>query len=155
MRFAKRLAMLVLAGLPATALTIGVSVPAAHAQELPPQLVLTVNPTGSIAPEVRLAQGKGDVTISGTYSCTNVNLVSITGSIQQQTSRGTISGYFAYQPVPQCNGAVNTWSTGLLVTDGRFSKGEAMTSTGADYCNLPTLCTNTSVDQPVQLRVRQ
>jgi len=116
----------------------------------------TVNPTGSIAPEVRLAQGKGDVTISGTYTCTNVNFISITGRIEQQTNRGTVSGYFAYEPVPQCNnGAVNAWSTGLVISDGKFSKGEVTTSTRADYCNRPTLCTNTSVDQTVQLRVRR
>lgn len=169
MRFAKRLATLMLAGLPATALTLGVSAPAAHAQEAP-QLTWTVDRTFSVLPEVRLpAGGRGDVRITGTYTCTNVNLISMFGSIEQSIRRkSTVSGIFDYtapssdHPAPRCDGRAHTWRTGLRGVEpqrGRFTDGTATIFPAAapseiDYCGGAVCGRTIPVQQTVRLRVR-
>ncbi|GAB3843623.1 DUF6299 family protein [Dactylosporangium cerinum] len=119
MRFAKRLGTLVLAALPATALTIGVSVPAAHAaQGLP--FELTVNPTGSIS-------RTGDVTISGTFKCTTATAALLDGKITQRK----VEGLFGFTPT--CDRKAHTWSTGLNLTNGKFTPGDATIETTVYY----------------------
>jgi hypothetical protein len=121
MRFAQRLGMLVLAALPATALTIGVSAPTAHAQDLP--FELTVNPTGS------LVSRTGEATISGTLKCTTtITSARLDATITQRKVEGLIAYVELLGPnAPICGDGLThtyTWSIGLYPAKGKFTQGD-------------------------------
>jgi hypothetical protein len=119
MRFAKRVGMLALAGLPATALAVGVSAPAAHAQTLPE---VTIDRTGSISKA-------GAVTISGTFRCaTGTATLVLDGLITQNASSGLFNSTLVPNPgdrKAKCDNRVHQWSSGLYLTDGTFRQGNA------------------------------
>ncbi|WP_426503213.1 DUF6299 family protein [Dactylosporangium sp. McL0621] len=150
MRFAKRLSVLALAGLPATALTIGVSAPAAHAQTLPE---VTINPTGSVSKT-------GDVTISGTFKCpTGTATLVLDGLITQHASSGLFNSMLVPNPndrKAKCDGRVHPWSSGLYLTAGRFKAGDTtVVATGyyGNNCQTGPGCSSTpSFTQTVRLK---
>jgi hypothetical protein len=126
MRFAQRLGMLVLAALPATALTIGVSVPAAHAQEVPQVPTLTVNPTGSFVSRT------GEATISGTLECTATTTTTTSARLDATITQRKVEGLIAYVELlgpnaPICGDGLThtyTWSIGLYPAKGKFTQGD-------------------------------
>jgi len=110
----------------------------------PPQLGLTVNPTGSFNPHT------GSATISGTYECTNAFFVDIFGDVSQRVGRFTIRGFFSTFDV-QCDGEVHQWSAEVFSDNGKFAGGKAMTVTFGFSCGI-IFCTDAFVVQTVQLK---
>jgi hypothetical protein len=111
----------------------------------PPTATLTVNRTGLVNSKTGIA------TLSGTYSCTNSDVIQVTGDASQSVGRFTINGSFFFIDFGTCDGAVHTWVADAIPFNGKFAGGKAMTVTFALACG-PFECAEGFVQQTVQLK---
>jgi hypothetical protein len=110
----------------------------------PPEVSLTVNPTGTFDSQ------SGSATISGTVTCTGVaDFAAINGSLTQTVGRFTISGFFFTSFT--CDGTTQTWTATVTSSNGRFGGGHATVQASAFACNSSG-CGQDSVTQQVRLR---
>jgi hypothetical protein len=110
----------------------------------PPEVSLTVNPTGTFDSQ------SGSATISGTVTCTGVaDFAGLNGSLTQTVGRFTISGFFFSSFT--CDGTTQTWTATVTSSNGRFGGGQATVQASAFACNSSG-CGQDSVTQQVRLR---
>jgi hypothetical protein len=112
----------------------------------PPTVDITVNPFGEFN------AGTGVATISGTYTCTNGDFISVNGNARQNVGRvATIFGFFGFGDSGTCDGEPHSWSAEVFPQSGKFKGGKAISVTFAFSCG-PFLCADGFVEQTVQLR---
>jgi hypothetical protein len=110
----------------------------------PPEVSLTVDPTGTFDSQ------SGSATISGTVTCTGVaDFSNVNGTLTQTVGRFTISGFF-FAPFT-CDGTTQTWTATVTSQNGRFGGGQATVQATAFACNASG-CGQDSVTQQVRLR---
>jgi hypothetical protein len=98
----------------------------------PPDVSLTIDPTGT-------ATKQGGAWISGTVTCsgggTNAAVFDVEGTVTQRVGRLLItSDFFSGESIP-CDGATYPWRAFAPPTNGFFSGGKALTVSTAFGCN--------------------
>ena len=98
----------------------------------PPDISVTVNPTGTATKE-------GGAWLSGTVTCVgngpNAAVFSVDGSITQTVGRLIISSYFSSGQSIPCDGETYPWQAYAPPTNGKFSGGKSITVSTAFGCN--------------------
>jgi len=93
----------------------------------------------------------GVATISGTYTCTNADIIQTFVDARQNVGRFSILGSGAFFDFGTCNGTSHTWAADIFPQNGKFAGGKAMTVTVGFACG-PIECAFGYVEQKVQLR---
>jgi hypothetical protein len=110
----------------------------------PPEVSLTVDPTGTFDSQ------SGSATISGTVTCTGVaDFAGLNGSLTQSVGRFTINGFFFTSFT--CDGTTQPWTATVTPQNGKFAGGQATVQASAFACNSSG-CGQDSVTQQVRLR---
>jgi len=116
---------------------------------LPPTPVvedLTVNRFGSVDAKTGIA------TISGSYTCSNGDFISMSTNARQNVGRlFTIVGDGSFSDTGTCDGLPHPWSADVVPQSGKFAGGKAMTVTFAFTCG-PFECAFGFAEHKVQLR---
>jgi hypothetical protein len=114
-------------------------------QVVPPNPVLTVDPSGTFSPKA------GTATVSGTASCGAGATAFLGGNLTQSVGRIlTITG-FGSPPGPiVCDGTPHPWSFLVTPNSGAFRGGHATASVSMDACNFT--CASQQVTQTIQLK---
>ena len=112
----------------------------------PPELGLTIDPTGQFNSQT------GTATVSGTYECSNAFFVNIFGQVVQSVGRFNIAGSFSTFDV-QCDGEVHPWSAEVTAFNGEFRGGKALTVAIGFSCGA-MFCTQALAEQTIQLKGR-
>lgn len=85
----------------------------------PPTIESNVDPIGYVNKD-------GSATLSGSYTCTNAQLVSLSGDLSQPVGRFTIRGSFGlFVPEAECNGTSQEWAAEVLPSNGKFAGGKS------------------------------
>lgn len=93
----------------------------------------------------------GVATISGTYTCTNGHLSSVTVKVRQNVDRFSILGFGSFSAFDRCEEVPHTWASDVRSESGKFHGGEAMTEISMFLCG-PWECSDGFVEQTVRLR---
>ena len=97
----------------------------------PPDIALTVNPTGT-------ATKAGGAWISGTVTCTgggaNAEVFGVSGDVTQTVGRLIISSYYSSSQSIPCDGTTYLWQAYAPPTNGKFSGGKSATVNSAFGC---------------------
>lgn len=113
----------------------------------PPELAVTVDPTGT-------ATKDGAVRISGTLACQTSDgsgqAVVIQGQVTQTVGRLIITSLFSTEVFARCDGATDTWEAVAPPFNGRFAGGRAAVVAQAVACT-PTQCATSFVEANVKL----
>ena len=105
---------------------------------------ITVDPVGRLE--------AGVAYVSGTYTCTGSDFISVSGQAWQTIGvRATVSGNFSFYEAFTCDGAVHTWSAAVFPIGGKFAGGKALTVTFGFICGSFN-CADDYVEQTVKLR---
>lgn len=107
-----------------------------------PTLTVTVNPTGKV-------DRYGNALISGTYTCSGADWVSLDTSVTQRVGRFAIQGQ-GFTGSEVCDGASYAWSVLVTPYNGKFAGGKAVSVTYAFGCGT-LFCADTFVSQTVRL----
>jgi Family of unknown function (DUF6299) len=110
----------------------------------PPTVDIAVDPVG------RVDASTGVVTISGTYTCSDSDLIQVIGEARQERGGVTIVGTFNFSGFT-CDGTAQPWSASVFPQNGKFRGGMAMTLTFALSCS-PLGCGTDLEVRTVQLR---
>lgn len=111
----------------------------------PLTLEISANQTGTV-------DRSGNVTVSGTVSCSRDVPVYMSGTVKQLfAGRVTISGSFSIQV--NCVAPQSTWSAVVVGDNGKFAAGSAMLTVNAYGCELS--CHAASVSQSIRLSGRR
>ena len=110
----------------------------------PPAVSITVNRTGTFNSKTGVA------TISGTYTCTNADLLELQVQASQSVGRFIIQGYGDFVDFGTCDGTPRSWSAGVIGQNGKFAGGKTMTVTVAFACGAFE-CATSFVEQTVSL----
>ncbi len=111
----------------------------------PPTVDITVDRFG------RVDARTGVATITGTYTCTNGDYITVYGEARQDFGRFTVRGGFSFFEFGTCDGTTRSWSADVFPENGKFAGGKAMTVTFAYSCG-PFECAQDFEEQTVQLR---
>jgi hypothetical protein len=111
----------------------------------PPTLDITVDRFG------RVDARTGVATITGTYTCTSADSISVFVGATQDFGRFTVSGSGAFFDGLTCDGTTRSWSADVFPQGGKFAGGKAMTVTFAVSCG-PLQCAFDFEELTVQLR---
>lgn len=111
----------------------------------PPTVDITVDRFGRVNP------GTGVATITGTYTCTSADFISVSVDARQDFGRFTVSGSGAFFDGLTCDGTTRSWSADVFPQGGKFAGGQAMTMTFAVSCG-PFQCAFDFEERTVQLR---
>jgi hypothetical protein len=111
----------------------------------PPTLDITLDRYGQVDPKTGVA------TLTGTYTCSNADLVTVGGEARQVYPRFVVVGSFETGDVVTCNGTVHRWSATVVPQSGKFAGGKATTVTFGFSCS-DFECANDFVEQTVTLR---
>jgi hypothetical protein len=126
-----------------TSVTTGTLVFHADVAPPPPEVDVTVDPTGTFD------QQTGSATISGTVECSGAEAVFIIVTVNQNVGRlVTISGSNSTEA--PCTGTPQPWSVEVLPTSGKFKGGRAVSVTSAFACDFD--CGEDSEETTVRLR---
>jgi Family of unknown function (DUF6299) len=119
-----------------------------HAEEAPPppQVDVTVNPTGTFT-------RAGSALISGTFTCTgeDVEFAFVDVQLAQRVGRFTIIGFGSIDAI--CDGGTHPWTVEVFADNGQFRGGHSMTFTFGVACG-PFICGEDFEEQTVMLRRR-
>ena len=107
-----------------------------------PTLTLAVNPTGKV-------DRYGNALISGTYTCSGAEWVSLDASVTQRVGRFAIQGD-GFTGSEVCDGASYAWSVLVTPYNGKFAGGKAVTVTYAFGCGA-LFCADSFASQTVRL----
>lgn len=110
----------------------------------PPTVDLSVDRFGTVNASTGVA------TISGTYTCSNGDLISTFVEAIQDVGRFTISGVGSFSAFRTCDGTPHPWSADVLPQNGKFAGGKSLTMTFAFSCG-PFQCSSGFSEQTVQL----
>lgn len=112
----------------------------------PPKVNISVSRFGTVDARTGVA------TISGTYTCSNGDSLSVSVDARQNVGRLlTISGFGSFNELGTCDGAPHAWSADVVPQSGKFAGGKSLTVTYAYACGLFE-CGLGFVEQTVQLR---
>jgi hypothetical protein len=110
----------------------------------PPEVDISVDPTGTFDPQT------GSATISGTVQCSGAQSAFIEVTVNQNVGRLlTISGYGAAEAA--CDGTPQPWSIEVFPASGEFKGGAAVSVTSAFACG-DFACGDDFEQQTVRLR---
>jgi hypothetical protein len=110
----------------------------------PPEISLTVDPSGTFDPAT------GSATVSGTATCTGIaDFANLSGTVTQTVGRFTVSGFF-FAPLA-CDGATHSWTATTMQGNGKFAGGPATVQVFAFACNVSG-CGQASATQQLRLR---
>jgi hypothetical protein len=109
----------------------------------PPEIDLTVNPTGSFDSRT------GSATIRGTVTCTGGEGKGIDVQLSQTVGRFKITAQGGTEFA--CDGTTRPWELELSSTNGKFAGGKAAVRANAVACN-EFGCPGASVERVVTLR---
>jgi hypothetical protein len=113
----------------------------------PPDVTITVNPTGT-------ATREGGAWITGSVTCAgggaDAQVLFIEGQVSQTVGRLIISSYFFIEAFTPCDGATYPWEAYVPPTNGKFAGGKAATVTIATACNA-FQCSGSYVESVVKL----
>jgi hypothetical protein len=111
----------------------------------PPELTISVDPTGQFNART------GAATISGSWSCTGTaDFTEIDISLTQSVGRFKIVGASA-MPAGPCDGTVQPWSATILADNGKYAGGKSAAVAFTYACNFFT-CSSGYAEQTVKLR---
>jgi hypothetical protein len=105
-----------------------------NVDEAPPpfDVEVSINPTGEVSPRT------GQVTVSGTVSCSEDSDIFLSGEVTQRAGRVTIQGFF-FDSVSCAGGEEPTpWSVPFEGQNGRFVGGRASVIVVAEGCGIIT-----------------
>jgi Family of unknown function (DUF6299) len=111
----------------------------------PPTMDITVDPFG------RVDLQTGVASLSGTYACSNADLVDVSVQARQALPRSVIVGSGFFRAFGTCDGTAHPWSATIVPESGKFVGGKAMTLTFAFSCGEFD-CVPDSVERTVILR---
>jgi hypothetical protein len=112
----------------------------------PPTVDITLDPLG------RVNQKTGVASLTGTYTCSNADLIQMFGQARQEIARFVVVGDFSFGADGTCDGTVHRWSATVVPQNGKFGGGRTMTVTFAFSCSLVTfMCANGYLEQTVIL----
>jgi Family of unknown function (DUF6299) len=111
----------------------------------PPTMDITVDPFG------RVDLQTGVASLSGTYTCSNADLIDVFEQAQQALPRSVIVGSGFFRAFGTCDGTAHPWSATVVPDSGKFVGGKAMTLTFAFSCGEFD-CVPDSVERTVILR---
>jgi hypothetical protein len=115
----------------------------------PPTVDITVSRFGAVNPRTGVA------TISGTYTCTDGDLIDVLIDARQDTGKKfVVLGSGEFVATGTCDGAAHDWSAQVVPQSGKFAGGKAMTVNLAFACG-PFECTNGFAERTVVLRGRK
>lgn len=115
-----------------------------HAAEAKvPTVSATVDPRGKV-------DRYGNAVISGTYTCTNGDFISLETSVSQPVGRLAVQGDGFTGGSEPCDGISHAWSTVVVPSNGKFAGGKAATFTFAFSCGS-VFCADSYVQQTVRL----
>jgi hypothetical protein len=110
----------------------------------PPEVDVTVDPTGSFNSQT------GSATVSGTVTCTGqVDFSFLDVEVRQRVGRFVISGFGSTDFI--CDGTTQSWSVEVFPSNGVFKGGQAVTVTFAVACG-PIECAFDEQQTTVRLR---
>jgi len=111
----------------------------------PPEVTLTVNPTGSHDPAT------GSATVSGTMSCVGeVEFAVVFAELHQRVGRGEVVG--AGDMEVACDGVARPWTLTIMPLFGtKFAGGKAASFTFGVACG-PVFCHEDFIEHTVQLK---
>lgn len=93
----------------------------------PPEIDITVDPTGTFNPQT------GSATISGTVTCSgDADFASVEVELRQRVGRFVITGFGWMDPF--CDGTTQPWSIEVTGSNGLFKGGQAVAVTFAIAC---------------------
>lgn len=97
----------------------------------PPTVSATINAKGTLLP-------KGKAEVSGTFTCTNAQVLEVDGQLRQIWQRVKINGYFTsfQQGDNICDGKSHTWSRVVTSHNGFYAAGDATVRISAVACGL-------------------
>ena len=110
----------------------------------PPTVDLTVNRRGEFNAHT------GAATISGTYTCTDADFISVGGDARQNVGKYSVSGFFDFFE-GTCDGAPHTWTADAVPENGRFAGGKLVTAAQGFACGQIECSGVGPVEQMVQL----
>jgi hypothetical protein len=114
-------------------------------QLLPPNPLLTVDPSGTFDTK------SGAATVSGTASCSAGASAFLYGSLSQAVGRiATVSGFGSPASSIVCDGAPHPWSFVVTPSSGLFKGGHATATVTLFACSFS--CDQQDVTQTVQLK---
>lgn len=106
-----------------------------------PSMDVTVNPRGKV-------DKSGNALISGTYTCSGADFITISESLKQSVGRFAIFGDgFSDGP---CDDVQHAWSAVVVPVNGKFAGGKAASVTFAFGCGA-VFCSESYKEQPVKL----
>lgn len=113
----------------------------------PPQLDVTVNPTGYVNAKTGVA------TVSGTITCAGAQFVDLFTQLDQRIGvRATVSGFgFFFADGAICDGTAQPWSSEVVPQGGKFAGGKSASFTSTFACGL-VQCAEGYSEQTVKLR---
>jgi len=114
----------------------------------PPTVSISVDRVGTFNTRTGVA------TISGTYICTDGDIIEAFVDARQIVGRFTIAGSGSFFDFGTCDGESHPWSADIIPQNGRFAGGKAATVTFALSCG-PFECADGFVEQTVLLRGRR
>jgi hypothetical protein len=113
----------------------------------PPTVDITLDRLG------RVDQKTGVAYLTGTYTCSNADLIQMFGQARQEIARFVTAGDFSFGADGTCDGTAHRWSATVVPQDGKFGGGRTMTVTFAFSCSLVTFtCADGYLEQTVILR---
>jgi hypothetical protein len=114
-------------------------------QLLPPNPLVTVNPSGTFDTK------SGAATVSGTASCSAGASAFLSGSLSQSVGRiATVSGYGSPASSIVCDGAPHPWSFVVTPASGLFRGGHATATVTLFACSFT--CDEQDITQTIQLK---
>jgi hypothetical protein len=127
--------------------TTGTLVVRAEAIPPPPEVDVTVNPTGTFDPK------SGAATISGTLQCSGADaqFAFVDVTLRQTIGRFTLLGFGSIDAA--CQASPQPWSVEVFSENGKFSGGKAVTVAFAFACGS-FLCGDDFEERTVRLRRR-
>jgi hypothetical protein len=113
----------------------------------PPTVDVTLDPMG------RVDLQTGVASLTGTYTCSNADVIHLFGEARQEVARFVVVGGFSFDADGTCDDSVHPWSVTVVPQSGKFAGGKAMTVTFAFSCSSSTLtCAEGHVERTVILR---
>lgn len=95
----------------------------------PPELDVEVDDFGTFDPH------DGTATLTGTFTCSHADFLSVFGEVTQQVGRGSVDGHFSFFSSGECDGEAHKWSAEVVPEEGtKFAGGKAMTVTFSFAC---------------------
>lgn len=88
----------------------------------------------AVDPVARFDPRTGAATFTGTYTCSDADVVQAVGQVDQSVGRTTVTAMFSLSDSGTCDGTAHTWSASAVPADGAFVGGRASSLTFAFAC---------------------